>query len=48
MENVDYSNETNQRFPWDVRLGYRRNGRLGWFCSGGFTKYIFVKHIGSC
>ena len=37
------SNETSKRFPWDVRLGYRRNGRLGWFCSGVFT--VFVEHI---
>jgi len=28
------SSLARDRFPWDVRLGYRRAGRLGWFCSG--------------
>ena len=36
-------NMTSQRFPWDVRLGYRKRGRLGWTCSGG---YLALSRVG--
>merc|ERR1719244_1203228 len=36
------------RFPWDVRLGYRRSGRLGWFCSGLLITSSWVLSAGHC
>merc|ERR1712013_774843 len=42
------SSLARDRFPWDVRLGYRRAGRLGWFCSGLLVSSSWVLSAGHC
>jgi len=43
-------NVTGDRFPWDVRLGYRdrKRGRLGWFCTGMLISSSWILSAAHC